>query len=357
MCFFVAPVLPAAEDNLIDSDLDSLFDEAPEEAEADSESPGKNKGAFRALQDFIMGTGFGIDTSYDLMGGYLPGWSEAPWYFDKVDDTGDRLTNLIGAKISATIGMDIQPSRFLRVRQSFTFSIPSPVLTIKEFFFDYNFRDRIFVKVGKYDIVWGVSPNYPFANLLARIPLGIENPGEPLLAKVNIPVGIGGFELLMLTRPGYIDTSSPRLEDFGQGGKFNLALRNFDLDIGLFYFESMPMRSFLSFKTTLFKRIEFYMDTMINIYYNKELEQWGDFGFSVSAGFFQSFFRDKFRVNAEFYYNGEGDSASLRRNSLLEDEPEDFMLFDGLNFAGNISIKPGGIFNRLHIFLGSLYSF
>jgi hypothetical protein len=33
------------------------------------------------------------------------------------------------------------------------------------------------------------------------------------------------------------------------------------------------------------------------------------------------------------------------------------MLFDGLNFAGNISIKPGGIFNRLHIFLGSLYSF
>jgi hypothetical protein len=264
---------------------------------------------------------------------------------------------LIGAKMSATVGIDIQPSRFLRVRQSFTFAIPSPALTIKEFFFDYNFKDKIFVKMGKYDIVWGVSPNYPFANLLARIPLDVKNPGEPLLAKLNIPIGIGGFEFLMLTRPGYIDTNNPRLEDFGKGGKLNLAMQNFDLDIGLFYFEMMPTRGFLSLKTTLFKKIEFYADTMINIFHDTNIEEWGDFGFSASAGFFQSFFKDKLNINVEFYYNGEGDAASLRRNSLLDDDPEDFRLFEGLNFAGNLSFRPGGILNRLHIFLGSMYSF
>jgi hypothetical protein len=356
--FFIAPIAPAADDNLIDSDLDSLFDEAPEEAEQEYDENGeKTSGLQRALQDFIMGAGFGIDASYDLMGGYLPGWSEAPWYFDKGRDTGDKLTNLIGAKMSATVGMDIQPSRFLRVRQSFTFAIPSPALTIDEFFFDYNLKDRVFIKVGKYDIVWGMSPNYPFANLLARVPLGLENPGDPLLAKINIPAGVGGFEFLMLTRPGYIDTDNPRLEDFGKGGKFNLALQNFDLDIGLFYFEPIPMRGFLSVKTTLFKKIEFYMDTMANIFYDKELERWGDFGLSGSAGFLVSFFKDKLDLNAEFYYNGEGDSASLRRNSLLDDEPEDFSLFGGLNFAGNVSFRPGGILSRLRIFVGSLYSF
>jgi hypothetical protein len=58
----------------------------------------------------------------------------------------------------------------------------------------------------------------------------------------------------------------------------------------------------------------------------------------------------------EFYYNGEGDAASLRRNSLLDDEPEDFRLFDGLNCALNISFRPGGI-AKMRMFFGFLYAF
>jgi hypothetical protein len=350
---FCATATLNADESLLDSDFDELFDENSENAGGGYD---EKPSPYGSLRDFIMGTGFGIDTSYSMTAGYLPGWAESPWYFEDSGDSVDKPINLIGAKMSATVGLDIQPSRLLRIRQSFSFAIPSPALTIKEFFFDYNVKDRVFVKVGKYEVTWGVSPNFPFANLLARIPLGIDNPGEPYLAKLNIPVGIGGFDFLLLTRPGYIDTSSPRLENFGSGAKYNLALRNLDIDVGFFYFELMPLRNFISMKTTLFGNIELYTETMLNIFYDKQIEKWSDFGFSGTLGFIYGFLKDKLMVNGEIYYNGEGDAASLRRNNILDEDPEDFRLFNGFNGAFNISYKPGGL-ARMHIFVGLLYAF
>jgi hypothetical protein len=356
---FLAPVTLGADDNLLDTDFDKLFDESGESAPS-ADAPANDKGirpdTYTTLQDFITGSGFGIDTSYSVIGGYLPGWDEAPWYFENYHNSEDYLTNLIGAKMSASVGLDIQPSKYLRVRQSFTFAIPSPALTIKEFFFDYNFKDKFFLKAGKYDIVWGLSPNFPFANLPARIPLDIENPGDPYLAKLNIPVDIGGFEFILLTRPGYIDNQNPRIENFGSGVKYNLAMRNFDFDIGFFYFELMPLRNFISIKTTLFRNVEFYHETMVNILFDEEIGEWKDLGFSASLGFFYGFWKDKIKINGEFYYNGEGDAASLRRNNILNDDPEDFRIFNGFNGALNVSFKLGGLAN-MHIFFGFLYAF
>jgi hypothetical protein len=348
--FFLARTALIADDSLIDSDFANLFGETEENGKSAENSSTKNQ--YSRLQDFIMSTGFGIDTSYQIIGGYMPGWNEAPWYFENPESSVVKLENLIGAKMTATIGLDIQPSRYLLVRQSFSFAIPSPPLSIKEFFFDYNFMDKFFIKAGKFDAVWGVSPNFPFANLLARIPLDAENPGDPYLAKLSIPVNIGGFELIMLTRPGYIDLQNPRLENFGQGIKYNLALQKWDMDIGFFYFERIPFRGFISLKTTLFKNIEFYTEAMGNVV----AESWDGFGISGSMGFITDFFDEKLRVNIEVYYNGEGDASSLRRNNLLTDEQEDFRLFKGFNSAFNLSFRPGGI-EKLHIIFSYLHAF
>ncbi|GHV84319.1 hypothetical protein AGMMS50212_16590 [Spirochaetia bacterium] len=348
--------LTAQSDNLISNDLDSLFDnEMTDEntAEAErSEDKEQKKTSYNLLQDLIMREGFAIDTSYSVMGGFLPGWNEAPWYFDGGDDWKDYSSNIIGAKISATIGLDIQLSRVLRVRQSVTFAIPSPPITIKEFYFDYNFKDKLYLKAGKYDMVWGVSPNFPFANLIARIPDKITNPGDPYIAKIDIPVGIGGIQMLLLTRPGFIeDIAKPRLENFGGGIKYNIAIPNFDIDMGLFYFDTMPMRQFYSIKTTIFDSVEFYTEGMLSVKH----DTWDGFNFSCSFGFMDSYFNNKLRVNAEFYYNGEGEAESMRRNNILTDEKETFRLFRGINTALNISFKPGGYAN-LQFFLGYLHS-
>lgn len=343
------------KESLLNSEFDAIFDAVnepeaePEETEETGEK--KSRSSYNLLQELINRTGFAIDTSYEVMGGFLPGWDEAPWYFGEDADWRSSLSNLIGAKMKATLGLDIQPSQYLLIRQSFTFSIPSPPLTIKEFYFDYNYLDHFYVKAGKFESAWGVSPNFPFANLLARTPAGIENPGDTYIAQLDIPIGIGGFNAILLTRPGYIDFAKPRLEDFGGGLKYNIAKQNWDIDLGFFYFELMPLRSFISLKTTLFRQVEFYSEAMININH----ENWSDWGFSGTAGIMQFFFHEKLRLNLELYYNGEGNSSSLRRNSLLDDDEKEFRLFDGFNSAVNISYKPGGLAN-LHIFFGYLHA-
>lgn len=334
-----------SSDALINTDINTLFDELPDESISITGDDDETKPIYSPLQDFFTQKGFAIDTSYSVMGGYLPGWDEAPWFFESSSDWQDKTSGIIGAKMSATIGLDIRPSRFLRIRQSITFAIPDTPVEIKEFFFDYNFKDAISIKAGKYDLTWGYSPNYPYANLISRIPDGIENPGDPYIAQAEVPIAIGGLQLVMLTRKGFIENQSkPHIENFGFGGKYNIAVENFDIDLGFFYFKTMPLRFFYSLKTTLFRSLEFYTEGMM-----------ADLSFSCSLGFVQTFFNNKLLINAEFYYNGEGNSDSLRLNSLIDDHKETFPLFNGINTAFNIRYKPGG-FANFQIFTGCLYS-
>ncbi|GMO46753.1 MAG: hypothetical protein Ta2B_28450 [Termitinemataceae bacterium] len=353
--FILLQILSYAQtkDNMLNnnSDINDLFSKGSDSEEEQEKRPKHN-----SLQDLFSGKGFGIDTSYYVMGGFLPGWREAPWYFESKNDWTDKNTAIVGASMNANISLDIQPSRFLRIRQTVSFAIPSPPLTIKEFFFDYNFMDIFYVKAGKYDFNWGYSPNFPYANLLSRIPNGINNPGEAYLAKIDVPIGIGGLQLVMLTRSGFIeDISKPRLENFGEGIKYNIAKENFDIDIGGFYLMeanshdeiyNMPLRVFFSLKTTMFSSLEFYTEGMMSI---------PEITYSYSLGIIQSMFKDKLWINAEMYYNGEGNADSLRRNNLLIEDKETFPLLDGFNFALNMQFKPG-LKGRFQIFASCLYS-
>ncbi|GHU41524.1 hypothetical protein FACS1894190_09730 [Spirochaetia bacterium] len=343
------------------NDIDDLFSseyeltvETPDDFKdaEDNILTNKKKPVYNLLQDLINRSGFGIDTSYAVTGSYMPGLSEAPW-FKKKDGSDPEWTNPLGATMEATIGLDIQPTKVLRVRQSVTFAIPSPTIKIKEIYFDYNFRDRVFIKAGKYDIAWGLSPNFPFANLLARVPDDVSNPGDTLVAKIDVPIGVGGAQVVLFTRNGFMkNVNLPQLEEFGVGFKYNIAVPNFDIDIGAFYFKKMPLRGFISLKTTLFKNTEFYTETMLSVKH----DTWKDFSFSCSVGFSQDFFKDIVHLNAEFYYNGEGNSNTMRKNSIIRDEEQTFKIFHGINAALNISVRPG-LPLKLRFFLSYLHSF
>ncbi|GMO26353.1 MAG: hypothetical protein Ta2F_01890 [Termitinemataceae bacterium] len=355
LCFSIFSHTLSADDkeNLLDNNnINSIFDEGKynDEYDGTDNRSSSKKRIYNSLQDLITRAGFEIDASYSIMGGFLPGWEEAPWYFTQTSDWEKENTNIIGAIMNANIGLNIQPSRFLRIRQSISLGIPAPYLDIKEFYFDYNLKDKAFIKAGKYDFSWGYSPNYPYADLLARIPEGIDNPGEPYLAKIDIPIGIGGLQMILVTRSKYImDRTKPKLNDFGGGAKYNIATRKFDIDFGffsLFDYKIMPMRAFYSFKTTMFRSTEFYAEGMMSIQ---------NLSYSASLGFIQDFFKNRLLINAEVYYNGEGNSDSMRRNSLLDDEKEAFPLLSGINFALNLRFKPGW-FGNFQIFTSCLYS-
>ncbi|GHV86413.1 hypothetical protein AGMMS50230_20210 [Spirochaetia bacterium] len=335
-------ILPAQEADT-NWDIDSLF-----------ENPGSENGintveepqepAIPTMRDRVI-----IEASYNFLGGFSPGWTETPWY------EGDRdYVYVLGAKLEALLSMDFQLTQYFRVWNAFSFSVPdSKIFALKEFYFDYNFGWIAFLRAGLCEVAWGISPNYPFTNLPARIPDSItdtNNVGDSYLAKLDIPIGIGGLQLLAMTRYGYMEnTGSPEFEEFAYGIKYNLAFELVDIDAGTFYYHKTPLRFFISLKTTL-GNTELYTEGLAAVSY----ETWDDLTLSGNIGFVQDLFNGKLSINGEAFYNGEKQSQWWRPKSdtLEEDAP---FLIEGLNTALTLIFRPG--FFGMRIFCQGLYAF
>jgi hypothetical protein len=198
-----------------------------------------------------------------------------------------------------------------------------------------------------YETAWGISPNYPYTNLPARLPADANDSSDSYLAKVDIPIGIGGLQLLALTRYNIASSSSPSFDEFAYGLKYNLAFEKADIDMGTFFYKDMPLRFFVSLKTTL-NNTEVYTEALAATPY----ETWDTVELSGSAGFLQDFFKGKLTLNGEVFYNGEDNAKWWRvRTSLQDEEVSPFV--EGLNTAVNVIFRPGII--GMRIFCQLLY--
>jgi len=319
------------ENAALDWDIDSIFNESapeppPEEPQTDTDKT-------TIIDRLIKRQSFIFGASYEFTTGIMPGWYEAPWDSTE-DDRGCFINRII--KMSSSISMDAQIDNTFRVFSTIRFEIPNFGFTLGDFFFDYNLNDVVFFRGGKYAHSWGISPNYNFTNLLARVPMG-GSAGESFIFKVDVPTGIGGFQVLALTRANLMGPSTLLMsEDFGFGGKYNLALRWADFDLGIFYQEGMALRTFLSIKTTIGKT-ELYTEglTAIDVYEPSNVSG------AASLGFTRDFFADRFSVNGEVFYNAERDVYFYRPETNIR-EAGITPFIEGLNTALNLRYKFGG---------------
>jgi hypothetical protein len=353
--FFVLVPVSAQEDPPLDWDFDTLFDE-PEEIPPDSQDgesgPGDTAGKDgpqsglikenSALAGLLRRSGFSLDLSYSANGGFSPGWSESPWF---AGDYESEYTNILGVNLYSYLGVDVRVSESFRAHSSVGFTIPEKSgFFLSDFYIDYTLFKRVFFRVGKFGHNWGISPNFPAANLLSRIPPGSPRNGgadwgDPYILKVDVPIGIGGLQLLTLTRPGFISGDTPDFKELGYGGKYNLAFTWADIDVGVFYHQEMPLRGSLSAKTTV-KDTELYVETMGVV----QPKTWDGYSFSVNAGVIQDLFNDLITVNAEIFWNGEDDAFYFNPKTELE-AAKSSPFFSGLNTALNLSIKPNWIWD------------
>jgi hypothetical protein len=341
-----------ASDDFFEGDIDSLFDDIPEETEETSPPnteiiPPPPSSTSTVLESAIRKTGFTLDASFNFAAGYSPGWELAPWHWETEKD--ERLDNLLLAKMGSTLSLDIQVSDALRAKQSFTFDIPSLQLKISEFFFDYNVSDTVFFRAGKYAFNWGISPNFAYTNLPARIPNSGDFSGDLYLVRADIPIGIGGFQTAVMARSSVLGNGKIDSEDaadtedpvnsianmFFFGLKYNVAIPLVDVDVGFLYNRKLNTRAFLSLKTTLFDQLELYSEGLLS--YN--LDTKSDFAASGNIGFIQEFFDSRLTVNAELFYNGEKDAFYVQDESFLT-TADTVAFMQGFNTALNIRYKP-----------------
>ncbi|MDR3193423.1 MAG: hypothetical protein LBT87_10195 [Treponema sp.] len=352
------PAGPAADTDLLGQDIDSLFGGpepetgAGDEADAGAGDEGSAGGeggdapfTGSILRDLVRRSGFALEGSFRFYGGFAPGWSEAPWNWD---ETEEELTRPVLGGMSADLILDFQISESFRVRNSFGFSYPNLSLSVGDFFFDYNIRDRLFLRAGKFSPGWGRSSNYPFADLLSRLPEGNAG-GDAYVLKANFPIGIGGIELITLTRKGFMAKDLPTPTELGYGAKYNLALPWADIDLGAFYLDAMPFRFIASAKTTLPGDIEAYTEGLAAVPH----ENWDGLDLSANVGLARDFFGDTFTLNGEIFYNGEEGVRWFSPKTDMRDAKA-IPFISGLNAAFNLVIRPP-LFWDFRIFSQVLY--
>jgi hypothetical protein len=372
-------------------DIDSLFDEP---VETPPEEPQAVSPQTTAPEPGIQKTGFTVRAGYNFSGGFFPGWSETPWHGDEYDA---KSTCLPGLVMSSSLGFDFQFSDVLFVKNVFTFSFPDFAITVGDFYFDYTINKKIFIRAGKTRTSWGISPNYAYTDLLARSPsreqygTDFEYAGEgdkpvsrytahtrnaTYIAKADIPLGIGGLQFITMVHDDFFTTTNMQRELIAFGGKYNMAFTWADIDMGILYQEIMPLRGFVSAKTTL-GQTELYAEALAaagdtEIYADGSpitytgggatatyqptgrRRIWEGAEFSGSAGFVQPLFDKKLTINGEFFYNGEKDAYWVTEEDITRKIDREVSPFvRGVNLAFNLSYRPRWLDFRF--FLTCLY--
>jgi len=338
--FLSIPVIHAQEINLLDIDknnLDTVFEEEKQFNIEKQENEQEN-----SIIKNVRKRGIEFNASYFFRGAVNPGWDMYPWDFD-----GDeQFSWALGIEMGSSLSITAQISESFRVISAFTYQIPGFNLALGDFFFDYNLLDKVFLRAGKFEQSWGISPNFSFTNLLSRVAITIdplfphENASGPsYIAKFDIPIGIGGLQLLSLTRFNVAGGESPPKEYFGYGGKINLAFNWADFNFGLYYQDFMATRSFLSIKT-VFLNFDIYNEWLLT--YNNHTDN--SINLSFNIGLSKAFFNKRFEINAEYYYNGEETTFYYRPQSEFRSQDTSPFL-RGDNIALNLLYRLDGKIN------------
>ena len=316
------------------SDEDTLFEEDTVQFEAEQEKADR-EGDNQLLQELLTQTGFTFTASYAIAAGWAPGWDDYPW------ESTDGYTNVIGVDLTSDYSLDIQATPNLRVYQSFSLDFPDYNLILDTYWAEYNLQNHAWFKMGQYIDSWTLSPNYAYANLLARLPDSGAG-GDAYSFKGTLPVSVGSLQILALTRGGWVEGSNVEnmtLEDLAYGGRYNLAIPNMDMNFQALYHADMPIRVSTSLKSTLFHRTELYVEGLMAWDYDSDDNT--EPVFSGSIGFYEDFFNEKFKINGEYFYNGEVYISSYQDNEGTWIDDEESPYIKGHNLALNLYYNTG----------------
>ncbi|HAK46335.1 MAG TPA: hypothetical protein DCO79_10520, partial [Spirochaeta sp.] len=317
------------------------------------------------VDNLLKKSGIKFTAGYRMEAGYSAGWILEAADFSLLADSEFSQTPLM--TMSSNLSLDVQFSPVFRAYHSMTFSWPNLEFTTNEFFTDYTLSDLLYFRMGVQKISWGISRNFPFTDLINRLPDDFDTSDDyanSLIGlKLNIPVGIGGVEVVAFSRGGFIeDLTKPSIDELGCGLKLNLANEHIDLDIGTLFHNSLHYRSFYSAKATLFNFIEVYNEFLFSYDLNYEpltddelaeamededykMDNQDDF--SMNAGIYFDLFEAKLKFNIEYLFNGEESEMDVAGVS--------FPLYYGHNAAINTSYDFGVLSSS--VFLQAKYNF
>jgi len=327
----------AQETGSIDTNVDSLFgdEEVVEEAPAQPSSDAAKQNPVTAA----------LKSDKVRVGGSFSGsiTPSATWadFWDGDLALSDSNTSL-GTSLKSTLFFDARPSEDLRVygsvKAAYPFSTETadgvlvPNLSVFELFADFNLNDKVYFRMGKSTVKWGVGYFWSPADVINLEPINVldaEAQREgPINFRINVPIAGTQNNLYFYT---ILDSEDVDFDTTALAAKAEFLLGNYEVGLGAYYRYDTAERAMLTLTGPL-GDFDIFGEAMVSrgsaktfvtsIAPNGTISKRTDddvrdsLFFSASAGFLYSNSNENLTIVGQYYYNGEGYSNS-DRDSLV----------------------------------------
>ena len=327
----------AQETGSIDTNIDSLFgdeevvEEAPAKPSSDAAKQNPVTAALKSDKVRVGGSFSGSITPSAM-------WAD---FWDGDLALSDSNTSL-GTSLTSTLFFDARPSEDLRVygsvKAAYPFStetadgISVPNLSVFELFADFNLNDKVYFRMGKSTVKWGVGYFWSPADVINLEPINVldaEAQREgPINFRINVPIAGTQNNLYFYT---ILDSEDVDFDTTALAAKAEFLLGNYEVGLGAYYRYDTAERAMLTLTGPL-GDFDIFGEAMVSRGSAKtfvtsiatdgtiDIRTEGDVReslfFSASAGFLYSNSNENLTIVGQYYYNGEGYSNS-DRDSLV----------------------------------------
>lgn len=330
----------AQETGGIDTNVDSLFggdevvSEAPAQNPADAAKQNPVTAALKSDKVRVGGSFYGSIAPTAT-------WAD---FWDGDLALSDETTSL-GTSLKSTIFFDARPTEDFRVygsaKAAYPFStttggVSVPNLSVFELFADFNLNDKVYFRMGKSTVKWGVGYFWSPADVINLEPINVldaEAQREgPINFRVNVPIAGTQNNLYFYTilDPDYADID---FDTTALAAKAEFLLGNYEVGLGAYYRYDTAERAMLTLTGPL-GDFDVFGEAMLSrgsaktyvtgiatdgtISYRASDDVRESLFFSASAGFLYSNSNENLTVVGQYYYNGEG-YAPTDKETLVDD--------------------------------------
>jgi hypothetical protein len=325
----------ASSDVLGSDGTEGLFADDMIEVIEDTEEDVGLSGEFLKTEKVTLGGGF--SAVFPLTGSWVSSYPD-------FTDLGDGYKESFLPSIDANLFFNARPEDdfrvFGKVKTSYPFvkeyevgvqTVTVPDIRIFELFSDFDYKDRIFFRVGKQTVKWGVGYFYSPADVLSLAQIDPEDPEAeregPIAVKAHLPIDIHNLYLYLIMKD---DIES--IDEVAAAARFEYVLGRFELGLGGYYRSDLAPKLMATFSGSAGK-FGVFGEAMASYGSDKTFvrqttptaweayEQDDEVFFSGTLGFSWIKSDPNLSVYAQYLFKGDG----YTDNDMLKDIRKDFL--------------------------------
>jgi len=296
----IALPVAAQDDSLFEGELIEEAPEAPPaEGSPEAAAPEQKAGAEAFLTSPKLEWGGSFESRFTdewTWDGYAGSWDEL------LDPGSARLDS----RVAADLFFDARPVKDFRVFGKFKAASAYDTVSsafrfdarVFELFSDFSWKDRVFFRVGKHTIQWGVGWFFSPADVLNLVSIDPEDPGAeregPVSLKTQVPFGQHNAYLYLIAN----DILHP--SEIGVAPKVELVIGGYELGLGGLYQKGLAPKGMVTVTGPLWD-LDLFGEAVVQ--YGSDRTYVREFAFDP--------FYEVYRIEDSFFFSGSAGATYL----------------------------------------------